>query len=142
MSRTVDIDLTFARAVNVSAFVQLLLESGMRASCNGEISYLIDDDGMFEWNKGAPSEVEGILSAMGHERVSDCTVGITLYFPDSSSGADFLFHPDRESVSCVIAVNPKLLEGSVFCDIGWYAARLIPWLEPLHLIGVETRDTR
>ncbi|MEU2226448.1 hypothetical protein [Streptomyces sp. NPDC018347] len=141
MSRSVDIDLTFERSFNVSACVRLLLEAGMRP-LPGEVSYLIDEDGMFDWQKRDDARLNEVVSALGSERVRDRTVGITLYFPESSSGADFLFHPGRDSVSCVISVNPKFLEGSVFCDIGWYAARLIPWLTPLGLIAVETRDVK
>ncbi|MFJ3651645.1 hypothetical protein [Streptomyces murinus] len=140
MSRSVDLDFTFRRSIDVAEFLAVLLGSGMRASCGDEIAYLVDEDGMFDWKKAMPSRLDEIISAIGDRRLEDHTVGITLYFPDSVSGGDFLFHPGREVVSCVIGVNPKYIEGSIFCDVGWYAAKMIPWLEPLGLAEVETRD--
>ncbi|MEV6057627.1 hypothetical protein [Streptomyces sp. NPDC052107] len=141
MSRSVDFDFTFRRSVGVVEVIRILLESGMRASNDDDVSYLIDEEGMFDWKKSASSGLDEIISAIGDKRLVDHTVGITLYFPDSISGGDFLFHPGREVVSCVIGVNPRRLEGSIFCDIGWYATKMIPWLEPLGLLEVETRDT-
>ncbi|MER8062629.1 MULTISPECIES: hypothetical protein [unclassified Streptomyces] len=120
--------------------LSVLLESGMRASSGDEVAYLVDEDGMFDWKKVMPSRLYEIVSSIGDRRLEDRTVGITLYFPDSISGGDFLFHPGREVVSCVIGVSPKCIEGSIFCDTGWYTAKLIPWLEPLGLTEVETRD--
>lgn len=96
---------------------------------------------MFDWRKGDSFQLGDIISTVGNERWNERTVGITLYFPDSDTRGDFLFHPGREVVSCVLGVNPKILAGSVFCDIGWYLSKLIPLLEPLGLTEVETRDS-
>ncbi|MGW0885526.1 hypothetical protein [Streptomyces sp. NPDC002671] len=104
--------------------------------------YLIDEEGMFDWRKGESPQLGDILSRVRHSQWQDRTVGITLYFPDSDSGGDFLFHPGREVVSCVIGINPKFMPGSLrFCDIGWYLSRLIPVFEPSGLVEIETRDT-
>ncbi|UUU31891.1 hypothetical protein JIX56_19380 [Streptomyces sp. CA-210063] len=142
MARTVDIDFTFDGAIDVSAALGALLEAGMRPSMEGEVAYLIDEDGMFDWKRLEDSRLNEVIFKMGESRWRDRVVGITLFFPEVDSGGDFLFHPGRTSISCVIGVNPKLLPGSSrFCDIGWYMARLIPLFESMGLSEVEARDS-
>lgn len=114
----------------------------MRASVEGEVAYLIDEDGMFDWRKSTEDRLDDVISEMGERRWRDRVVGITLIFPGSISGGEILFHPGRTSVSCVISVNPRLLPGSSrFCEVGWYLANLVPLFEPLGLVEVETRDS-
>lgn len=142
MARSVDIDFTFKRSVDVSAVIRLLLASRTLEPRAGELPYLIDEDGMFDWRMEDPSRIDEVASKVGEPRWRDRTVGITLSFPNSSTGGDFLFHPGREVLSCVIGINPRLMVNSaVFCDIGWYLAKLVPVLEPLGLVELETRDS-
>ncbi|MFE0510838.1 hypothetical protein [Streptomyces sp. NPDC058964] len=141
MSRSIDIDFTFGESFDVAAVIRRLMGAEMRASFDGEVSYLVDEDGMFDWRKGRDSELASFISVVSAERWKERTVGITLYFPDSDSGGDFLFHPGRETVSCVIGINPKVLPGSRFCDFGWYLDKLIPLLEPMGLVRVEATDS-
>ncbi|WP_162948060.1 hypothetical protein [Streptomyces europaeiscabiei] len=142
MARTVDIDFTFEAAVDVSTTLRALLEAGMRPSMEGEIAYVIDEDGMFDWQRLEDNRLNEVISKMGESRWRDHVVGITLLFPEVDSGGDFLFHPGRTSISCVIGVNPKLLsDSSRFCDIGWYMTRLIPLFESMGLSEVEARDS-
>ncbi len=114
----------------------------MRPSMEGEIAYVIDEDGMFDWQRLEDNRLNEVISKMGESRWRDHVVGITLLFPEVDSGGDFLFHPGRTSISCVIGVNPKLLsDSSRFCDIGWYMTRLIPLFESMGLSEVEARDS-
>ncbi|WP_149831358.1 hypothetical protein [Streptomyces tailanensis] len=142
MARTVDIDFTFEDAIDVSTAIRTLLEAGMRPSREGEVAYLIDEDGMFDWQRIEEGRLDEVIFKMGESRWGDRVVGITLFFPDVNSGGDFLFHPGRNSISCVIGVNPKLLSGSSrFCDIGWYLVWLVPLFESLGLSEIEARDS-
>lgn len=142
MSRSVDIDFTFRRAIDSSSVIRILMASGMTPSRGGEVAYLIDEDGMFDWQKAAIGRLDEVVANLGDKRWDDRVVGITLSFLDSASGGDFLFHPGRTEVSCVIGISPKFLPGSSrFCDIGWYLAKLVPLFEPLGLVEIETRDS-
>lgn len=142
MTRSVDIDFTFTGPIDVSVTLRTLLVAGMRPSGAGEVAYVIDKDGMFDWQRSAASQLDEVISKMAESRWTDRVVGITLLFPEVDCGGDFLFHPDRTSLSCVIGVNPKYLPGSSrFCDIGWYLERLVPLLDPLGLSEIETRDS-
>ncbi|MEV5435068.1 hypothetical protein AB0K80_03390 [Streptomyces sp. NPDC052682] len=142
MTRSVDIDFTFDDPLDVPATVHTLMRAGMKPTPEGELTYLIDEDGMFEWQRAPVCRRDEIISSMGGGHWKDRTVGITLLFPDGERGGDLLFHPGRRSLSYVIGVNPKPLPGSTkFCDMGWYLTQLVPLLEALGLSEVETRDS-
>ncbi|MEV7343617.1 hypothetical protein [Streptomyces sp. NPDC093544] len=142
MARSVDIDFSFQKPIDVSVTLRTLLVAGMRPSEAGEVAYVIDKDGMFDWQRSAASQLDEVISKMAESRWADRVVGITLLFPEADPGGDFLSHPDRTSFSYVIGVNPKYLPGSSrFCDIGWYLERLVPRFDPLGLSEIETRDS-
>ncbi|MEU1518524.1 hypothetical protein ABZ490_41355 [Streptomyces sp. NPDC005811] len=142
MSRTVDIDFTFGEAISVLDALDALLGSGLRMPSDTEVLYLLDEDGMFEWQKAPASDVDDVISRLADKQWEDRVVGMTLLLPDGPHGGDLLFHPGRTSVSFVVAVHPRLLSGSSrFCDLGWYLERLVPALEPLGLAEIEARDT-
>ncbi|MDX5563230.1 hypothetical protein PYK79_07845 [Streptomyces sp. ID05-04B] len=141
MSRTVDIDFTFGEAISVSEVLYALLGTGLRMPSDTEVPYLVDEDGMFEWQKAAASDVDDVISRLADKRWEDRAVGMTLLLPDGPHGGDLLFHPGQTSVSFVVAVHPRHLpDSSRFCDLGWYLARLVPALEPLGLAEIEARD--
>ncbi|MFB7336046.1 hypothetical protein ACFC00_31165 [Streptomyces adustus] len=142
MSRTVDIDFTFGEPISVAEALRALLSAGLRTPPGDQVLYLVDEGGMFDWQKAAISELDEVVSRVADKRWEDRVVGLTLLLSDEPHGGDFLFHPGRTSVSFVAAVHPRLLpQSSRFCDLGWYLERLIPVLEPLGLSGIETRDT-
>ncbi|MDV7220179.1 hypothetical protein [Streptomyces prunicolor] len=137
-----NIDFEFKRPIDVFVTLRTLLAAGMRPSGTDEVAYVIDEDGMFDWQTSAVSGLDEVISKMADRRWIDRVVGITLLFPEVDRGGDFLFHPDRTSISCVISVNPKYLAGSSrFCDIGWYLERLVPLLDQLGLSEIESRDS-
>ncbi|MFG2783831.1 hypothetical protein ACGFY7_39120 [Streptomyces prunicolor] len=142
MTRSADIDFTFNGSIDVSVTLHALLAAGVRPSGADEVAYVIDEDGMFDWQRSAASGLDEVISRMADTRWTDRVVGVTLLFPEVDCGGDFLFHPGRTSLSCVINVNPKYLpDSSRFCDIGWYLERLVPLLDPLGLSEIETRDS-
>ncbi|WP_143663305.1 hypothetical protein [Streptomyces bobili] len=138
-----DVDFTFRKPIDVSVILSTLLDAGMRSSTEGrEVAYLVDEDGMFEWRTAAEYQLNEVMRELGDPRWNDRVVGMTLFFAEAETGGDFLFHPGRESMSCVVGINPKLFQGSSrFCDIGWYLANLVPLLEPLGLSEIEARDS-
>ncbi|MFF5985468.1 hypothetical protein ACFY78_42270 [Streptomyces olindensis] len=142
MSRSVDIDFTFNESIDAPTFVRALLGGGLRVSTYGKVTYLIDEDGMFDWEKAPMSQLDKILSRMREGSMAGRTVGITVLFSEGEHGGDFLIHPERTSASFVIGINPKPLAGSKkFCDLGWYLNQLVPLLEPLGLSEIEARDS-
>ncbi|WP_405817470.1 hypothetical protein OG241_23200 [Streptomyces sp. NBC_01390] len=137
-----DVGFSFGEPISVADVLRGLLAGGLRTPPDDEVSYLIDEDGMFEWRSAAASDVDDVISRLADKRWEDRVVGMTLLLPGGPHGGDLLFHPGRTSVSFVIAVHPRLLPGSsCFCDLGWYLARLVPLLEPLGLSEVEALDT-
>jgi len=142
MSRTADIDFTFSGPVDVTGFLNLLAGGGVSFSRAGHVSYLLDEDGMFDWSQAADAALDGIILEMGDVRRIQGTVGISMIFSESIQGGDLLFQPGRSVVSFLISINRKNLSGSSkFCDLGWYLDRLVPLLEPLGLIEIEARDS-
>ncbi|MGY4743841.1 hypothetical protein [Streptomyces sp. ATMOS53] len=142
MSRSIDIDFSFERPLDISVALRVLLEAGLSPSFEGEVAYLIDRDGMFDWQREGVDGLAEVLRELGDPKWGDRVVGITLIFPEDSSGGDLLFHPGRTSTSFVIGVNPKMLPNSSrFCDIGWYLTRLVPLFESLGLSELEARDS-
>ncbi len=142
MTRSVDIDFEFKASIDVSMVLHALMAAGFRPSAESELAYVIDEDGMFDWQRVSDRRLGEVIANMGESRWGDRVVGITLLFPEVDCGGDFLFHPGRTSISYVIGANPKYLPGSSrFCDIGWYLERLVPLFEPMGLSGIETRDS-
>jgi hypothetical protein len=106
------------------------------------VSYLFNEDGMFDWSEATDDSLGEIISEMGEARWSQSMVGMSLLLPNSIRGGDLLFHPGRFVVSFVIAINRKnLSESSQFCDIGWYLERLVPVFEGEGLREIESRDS-
>ncbi|MDH6221683.1 hypothetical protein [Streptomyces pseudovenezuelae] len=142
MTRSVDIDFAFKRPIDVSVTLRTLLAAGMRSSDADGVAYLIDEDGMFDWQRSKNGGLDEVITRMADARWNDRVVGITLLFPETDHGGDFLFHPGRTSLSCVIGINPRYLPGSSrFCDMGWYLERLVPLFDPLGLSEIEARDS-
>ncbi|MEU5205008.1 hypothetical protein AB0H44_19190 [Streptomyces pseudogriseolus] len=143
MTRTIGIDFSFTHPVDVSDTVHTLIKGGMTPLCDGALLYLIDEDGLFNWQKTSPSTLAEVLTEMGNRRWADRTVGMLLLFPGAERdfGGDLLFHPGRTCLSYAITINAKRLPNSIFCDMGWYLQRLVPSLEPLGLSEVETQDS-
>ncbi|MFI5758368.1 hypothetical protein [Streptomyces sp. NPDC051569] len=120
----------------------MLAVVGVSFSRAGHVSYLLDDDGMFDWIQDADDDLSRIILEMGDTRWSRGIVGISLMFSGSAQGGDLLFQPGRSVISFLISINRKnLSKSSKFCDLGWYLDRLVPALEPLGLVEIEARDS-
>ncbi|MCX4550982.1 hypothetical protein OG204_12285 [Streptomyces sp. NBC_01387] len=137
-----DIDFTFNIPISVTEVLRAALRSGGELSRNGEISYLIDEDGTFNWHQETGSSIERVITEIGKDHWTQHTVGISLIIPGSDRGGDLIFHPGRSTISFIVAINRKTLPGSSkFCDIGWYLSSLVPILEPFGLSEIETVDS-
>ncbi|WP_436787583.1 hypothetical protein [Yinghuangia sp. YIM S10712] len=141
MSRSASIDFGFAAPVDVAAVIHGLAVHGMSFEADGVVSYLIDHDRMFDWQRVDASVYSEVVRQLTAERIGTALLGITVYLDDMPRGGDLLFFPDRSALSFNIEVNRKPMEGgSRFCDFGWYLQRLVPVMEPLGLISLKADD--
>lgn len=142
VTRTSDMDFTFAKALPIRETLTLLQETGLKLAQNNEISYVIDHDRMFDWTKEVSSHLGHIIDEADRTDPGLTTFGITAYFGEAVHGGDLLFHPGRREVSFMATVHKKTLPGSRFCDFGWYLSRLVPPFEQLGLVDLTATDLR
>lgn len=141
MSRSSDIDFSFEDPLNVSDVLHSLVSHGASLSRNGEISYVLDRDEMFDWQSVPAAELENVIAAEAKEDSSSTSFGISLFLDDQLTGGDLLFHPGRTALSFMVAINRRILPGSQrFCDFGWYLSRLIPVFENMGLKEFTASD--
>lgn len=142
MGRSVDIDFTFDEPVHIPHVLRCMMASGMSFSRGGVVSYVFDEDDMFDWLEIGADSLDDLIQDMGDVRRSNATVGISVFLGEPQIGGDLLFYPERCSISFVISINRKNLPGrSKFCDLGWYLHRMVPVLEPLGLSEITARDS-
>lgn len=142
LSRSVDIDFQFATPMVVSGLLNELVTAGCSLSYRGQVSYVFDENQMFDWLRVEDSRVGDLLVQADALPPNLVTVGFTILLDvPSEVGGDLLFQPGRSEVSFVASINRrKLTRSSKFTDLGWYLNRLIPVLEPLGLAGIQARD--
>ncbi len=142
MSRSADIDFQFVAPVVVSGLVNELIAAGCSLSCRGQVSYVLDENQMFDWVQVEDRRIADVLAQADAVPADLGTVGFTILVDvPSEVGGDLLFRRGRSEVSLVVSVNRrKLGHSSKFTDLGWYLNRLVPVLEPLGLVGVQASD--
>ncbi|MFI8854660.1 hypothetical protein ACIGW3_31260 [Streptomyces sp. NPDC053499] len=140
MSRSADIDFTFAEEVGVYAGVHQLLQHGACFDFEGAVSYVLDEDGMFDWRRTDVERLGRVVELAAEADRSATTFGITGILDRHGTGGDFLFQPGRKTISFAAEVNRRVLSGSTFCDFGWYLRRLVPVFEPFGLCAIEASE--
>ncbi|MDJ1137626.1 hypothetical protein [Streptomyces iconiensis] len=138
MSRAAEIDFTFFSTIQTHVALDALAANGVSFEFEGRVTYVIDVDGMFDWAHAAPGDLQRVKESAAHAAPTT-TFGITAILGERTGG-DFLFHPQRDTVSFMPEVNRRLLPDSTFCDFGWYLHRLVPVFEPFGLTKVETAE--
>lgn len=140
MTRTSDIDFRFEGQLDVCGVVHQLMAHGVSFSRNGQVSYVLDSDGIFDWKSIHDLELRNVVISAAEGGV-DTSFGVTLFLDNHVTGGDLLFHPGRRDVSFMVTVNRKLISGSQrFCDFGWYLHRLVPVFEKFSLCEVAAHD--
>ncbi|MFJ6462019.1 hypothetical protein ACIQM0_13380 [Streptomyces sp. NPDC091387] len=91
MSRTSDVGLVFARAVTVSDVVSALTEAGWSLEEPLGLSYVVNDDGMFDWQATVVDRADEVLSLLDAPDNRAFDVAICVYHPQAGTGGQLLF---------------------------------------------------
>jgi hypothetical protein len=142
LSRSVDLDFEFAAPIEMSGLLNDLVAAGCSLSYRGQVSYVFDENKMFDWVRVDDSRIGDLLDQADALPSNRTAVGFAILLDvQSEIGGDLLFHPERSEMSFIASINRRILSGSSkFTDLGWYLGRLIPILEPLGLVGIQARD--
>ncbi|NEC92387.1 hypothetical protein [Streptomyces sp. SID12501] len=141
MSRTADVDLVFERAVTASAVVSALTEAGWSLEEPLGLSYMVNDDGMFDWQATSVDQADEILSRLDAPENRAFEVAICVYHPGAGTGGQLLFLPDRSQCCFLPTIYRRSLPGAPrLTDIAWYLNALVPALLPAGLLSYEARD--
>lgn len=126
MTRTSDIEFTFAEPLSIREVLHVLQEAGLTLAESDQVSYVIDRDKMFDWTTANASRLPDVIDEADQADSRLTTFGITSYFGNGTHGGDLLFHQGRKEISFIVTVNKRTMLDSVFCDFGWYLSRLVP----------------
>jgi len=126
----------------VSGLLNELIAVGCSLSYRGQVSYVFDENQMFDWVRTEDVRIGDLLAQADRRPPDLVTVGFTILVDVLSEvGGDLLFWPGRSEMSFIASINRrKLAYPSKFTDLGWYLNRLIPVLEPLGLVEIPARD--
>ena len=140
MSGTAVIEFAFEEMRGAKCALRALAAAEFGLKSDGFVSYFVNDDGMFDWisvKVGVDRVSEEMDAAWNRGVVS----GIVIKMPHSERGGELLFFPDRSVISFSATVDRKQISGSgIFTDLGWYCGFMVPALEPLGLIEVNSSD--
>ncbi|MDI3409055.1 hypothetical protein [Streptomyces cavernicola] len=141
MSRSAEIDFSFYDPVEVSGVLRRLEARGVVLKNEGEVSYILDSDDMFDWVRVGADEFDRVLLEVDAASSVQATFVVSALFEGTDSGGEIIFHKGRTEVSFSATVNRRYVApGSHFCDFGWYLDILVPALESLGLRELEARD--
>ncbi|MEU5973095.1 hypothetical protein [Streptomyces globisporus] len=141
MSRTADIDLVFARAVTAEAVVRALAGEGWSLHEPLGISYMVNDDDLFDWQSTSADQAVEALTVVDSPDNIDYLVGVCIYHSAAGTGGQLLLHPGRSHCSFIPTIDPQgLSEAPALTDVAWYLNALVPPLLAAGLAGYEARD--
>ncbi|UKY47413.1 hypothetical protein [Streptomyces inhibens] len=140
-SRSADIDFTFTREVTVGATVDALAAAGWSLKEPLGISYVVNDNDMFDWQSTTSDRAQEVLTLLDAPENADYHVAVCVYHVRADTGGQLLFFPRRTACSFSPTINRRSLPGSpAFTDVGWYLHTLVPPLVAVGLEGYEARD--
>jgi hypothetical protein len=141
MSRSADIDFNFTHPVSVATVAHALATANWWPTEPLGVSFLVEDDGDFDWERGDPATVADIIAKLDEPENLDVHVGISVYHQGEQTGGTLLFFPGREQASFTPSINRRPLPGEPrMTDISWYINELVPPLLGAGLSGYEARD--
>ncbi|MFI1286428.1 hypothetical protein ACH4U5_37680 [Streptomyces sp. NPDC020858] len=141
MSRTADIDLVFARAVTVDAVVRALGGEGWSLQEPLGISYVVNNDDMFDWQSASTDQAAEVLTVVDSPDNIDYLVGVCIYHATAGTGGQLLFHAGRSHCSFTPTIDRRGLSGApALTDMAWYLNALVPPLLAMGLASYEARD--
>ncbi|WP_228183326.1 hypothetical protein [Streptomyces anulatus] len=141
MSRTADIDLVFARAVTVDAVMRALAGEGWSLQEPLGISYMVNNDGLFDWQSASPDQAVEVLAMVDSPDTIDYYVGVCIYHPTAATGGQLLFPAGRSRCSFIPTIDRRKLSGApALTDMAWYLNALVPPLLAVGLVSYEARD--
>jgi len=140
-SRTADIDFTFVREVTVRSTVSALIRGGWSLEEPLGLSYMVNDDDMYDWLCCAPDQAGEVLTLLDSPENKGYTVAVCIYHPSAETGGQLLFAPDRTKCSFIPTINRRGLPSAPkFTDVAWYLQTLVPTLVHEGLHGYEATE--
>ena len=134
-------DLVFVSAVTVSAVVSALAEAGWSLEEPLGLSYMVNDDGLFDWQATSAERADEVLSLLDAPENHEFDVALCVYHPKAGTGGQLLFPPGRSQCHFLPTIDRRSLPGAPRpTDIGWYLNTLVPALLPVGLLSYEARD--
>ncbi|AGS67148.1 hypothetical protein [Streptomyces collinus] len=141
MSRSADIDLAFARAVTVDAVVRALAGEGWSLQEPLGISYVVEDDDLFDWQSTSTEQAAEVLALVDSPAHVDHHVGVCIYHSTAETGGQLLFYAGRSHCSFIPTIDRRSLPAApAFTDLAWYLNALVPPLLTLGLANYTARD--
>ncbi|TDP43117.1 hypothetical protein [Nocardia ignorata] len=117
---------------------QVCVELSITIRSNDSVRYKLSDDS--DWKIGSSEGMNLILSAIQERSEAGMTVGVDIYFQDSSLAASVLIPPASTEVYFVLSNERALIEHTDFADFIWYLRRLIRPIAELGMTGYECHD--
>ncbi|MFD4173716.1 hypothetical protein [Streptomyces anulatus] len=141
MSRTADIDLVFARAITVDAVVRALAGEGWSLREPLGVSYLVNNDGLFDWQTASADQAAEVLTVVDSPDNMDHLVGVCIYHSAAGTGGQLLLPAGRSHCSFIPTIDRRGLSAApAMTDLAWYLNALVPPLLTIGLAGYEARD--
>ena len=138
MSRTAEIEFSFARPVGVRRLLAAFKTVQATPTIKDEITYF--SDGMYDWLQASTESLPSVVDVLESQSNAGEPVGIEVNWPDAVGG-NLVLHSGRESATLLLSSGSRRVSSqSVFVDLGWYMRSLVPALEPIGLFAVSARD--
>ncbi|MGI5140471.1 MULTISPECIES: hypothetical protein [unclassified Streptomyces] len=136
-----DVDFVFACEVTVRATVDALTTEGWSLEEPLGISYVVNDNGLYDWQSVARDCRDEVLTLLDEPGNAPYEVAVCIYHAATETGGQLFFFPGRKTCSFIPTINRRSLPTSPgFTDVGWYLCMLVPSLLPVGLQGYEARD--
>ncbi|MFF4846082.1 hypothetical protein [Streptomyces collinus] len=99
MSRSADIDLMFARAVTVEAVVRALAGEGWSLQEPLGISYVVNDDDLFNWQSASSEQAAEVLALVDSPANVNHNVGVCICHSTAETGGQLICHAADRAAS-------------------------------------------
>lgn len=138
MSRTAEIEFSFARPVGVRQILAAFNEVQATPTARGDFTYF--SDGMYDWLQTSADSFSSVVDLLERQSTAGEPVGIEVNWPDVIGG-NLVLGSGRESATLLLSSGSRRVSsGSAFVDLGWYMRLLVPALEPIGLFAISARD--
>jgi len=145
MSQTMTIDIKVYGKIDMREFLLALENYGWTFNDNGQINYLPLGDEDFDWERVSLSKKQDVLSIIVKKIAAKEMIGIVMTWQDSMIGGNFLYMPERFTLSFSASINRQKLKNDPydrFTSIDWYYSKILRGLSDcrIDIQGVQIDD--